>query len=112
MSPTSYPVAVVTDGDEAAKAAQGIADGHPGGYILLMITENSYNDNVMPAWQLSDLIKREGYITRLPTTGERKALETGLDIMGIPRAMYGRGTPTPPAAAPPGPDTQPPAAGT
>jgi hypothetical protein len=37
----------------------------------------------MPAYQLRDLIKREGYITRLSTAGEREALETGLDTMGI-----------------------------
>jgi hypothetical protein len=42
------------------------------------------------ARSLRQIIEAGGYISRPPTAGEREALETGLDAMGIPRAAYGQ----------------------
>jgi hypothetical protein len=39
---------------------------------------------------IRDLVERERAISRPPNLGEREALETGLDAMGIPRAPYSR----------------------
>jgi hypothetical protein len=51
------------------------------------------------ARQLQQMIDSEHYIARLPTIGEREAVERGLDAMGIPRAPIGQVTP-PPARQP------------
>ena len=60
--------------------------------VVLRVSESSY-DNSNRGLSLRQLIERQGVISRPPTTGEREALETGLDTMGIPRAAYGRAKP-------------------
>lgn len=38
--------------------------------------------------RLRQIIKSEGLVSRPPTTGEREALETGLDALDIPRVPH------------------------
>jgi hypothetical protein len=65
----------------------------PDPYVVLRVTASSDSGSPNQAETLRQTIQAEGYISRPPTTGEREALETGLDAMGIPRAAYGRTRP-------------------
>jgi hypothetical protein len=88
----TYGVTLVTETGELGQAVTELTSGHPTAYVILRVSENSY-DNSNRGLSLRQLIQADGYISRPPTTGEREALETGLDTMGIPRAAYGRTRP-------------------
>jgi hypothetical protein len=85
----TFGVTLVADDDEREQAARSLAGGHPSPYVILRVSEGGQGD-LNRAWSLRQIIEREGYISRPPTTGEREALEKGLDAMGIPRAGYGQ----------------------
>ena len=87
-----YGVTLVTDPAELGQAVTELTSGRPTAYVILRVSENSY-DNSNRGLSLRQLIERQGLISRPPTTGEREALETGLDTMGILRASYGRAKP-------------------
>ena len=55
----------------------------------MRVTASSDSGSFNQAETLRQTIQAEGYISRPPTTGEREALETGLDAMGIPHAAHG-----------------------
>lgn len=93
--------------DQARAELGGYTD-----YVILRVSEQKPGGNGNRAKRIRDIIEDQGFISRHPTIGEREALERGLDNMGIPRAVYGRRQPVLPDAAQPGPDAQPPAAGT
>jgi hypothetical protein len=58
----------------------------------MRVSEGGDGHDAGRAHSLRQIIEAEGYISRPPTSGERDALEAGLDVMGIPRAAYGAGT--------------------
>ena len=89
----TYGAALVTDPAELAHAGTELTSGRPTAYAVLRVTGGTDSGNANLALSLRQLIQAEGYISRPPTTGEREALETGLDTMGIPRASYGRTKP-------------------
>ncbi len=88
----TYGVTLVTETGELGQAVTELTSGHPTAYAVLRVSENS-DDNSNRGLSLRQLIQTQGLISRAPTTGEREALETGLDAMGIPRASYGRTRP-------------------
>jgi hypothetical protein len=88
----TYGVTLVTETDELAQAVTELTGGRPTAYVILRVSESSY-DTSNRGLSLRQLIERQGLISRPPTTGEREALETGLDTMGITRASYGRTRP-------------------
>lgn len=81
----TYRVTLITEPDELSQAATELTSGHPTAYVILRVSENS-DDNSNRGLSLRQLIQTEGLISRAPTPGEREALETGLDTMGIPRS--------------------------
>lgn len=81
----TYGVTLVTETGELGQAVTELTSGRPTAYVILRVSETS-DDNSNRGLSLRQLIQTEGYISRPPTTGEREALETGLDTMGIPRA--------------------------
>ena len=85
----TYGVTLVTEPAELKRAAAELADGNPTGYVVLRVSESDY-DNSNRGRSLRELIKREGYLSRPPSTGEIEALVTGLDLLGIQRAPYGQ----------------------
>ncbi len=85
----TYGVVLVIEDAELTRAASELASGHPTAYVTLRVSESSL-DNSDRAHSLRQLIEHQGLISRQPTTGEREALETGLDAMGVPVAEYGR----------------------
>ena len=88
----TYGVTVVTDDSELGQAVTELASGQPTGYVILRVSESSY-DNSNRGHSLRQLIEHQGLISRPPTTGEREALETGLSMLGIPHAPSGRTRP-------------------
>lgn len=84
----TFTVALVTNAAEMDQARQELAPGNtPSSYVILRVAESSEkHGNVNRAHRLREIIQTEGLISRTPTPGEREALETGLDTMGIPRA--------------------------
>jgi hypothetical protein len=88
----TYGVAPVTDSEELARAVDELAK-HLGdsAYVVMRVSEGgSDGHDASRAQSLRQLIETERYISRPPTIGEREALETGLDAMGIPRASFGQ----------------------
>jgi hypothetical protein len=83
----TFSVTPVTTPEDLEQAAREL--GAPTDYVLLRVSEQERGDNGNRANSLRQIIEHEGYISRAPTPGEREALETGLDSMGIPRAAYG-----------------------
>ncbi len=72
-----------------AEAREELTGGGPTGYVILRVAaseEKSGNANRGP--RLRQIIKSEGLVSRPPTTGEREALETGLDALDIPRVPH------------------------
>lgn len=83
----AYTVALVTSGGEMNEARdQLVADNVPCSYVILRVDEG--NGSFNRAAQLRQLIDAQGTVARAPTDGEREALETGLDAMGIPWAGH------------------------
>lgn len=94
----TYGVTLVTEDDELTRAASELASGRPTDYVTLRVSDSDRGNS------LRQLIGHQGLISRPPTTGEREALESGLDAMGIPAAAYGRirrQVPEPARTAPP-----------
>ena len=54
----------------------------------MRVAEGGDGHDADRARSLKQIIEAGGYISRPPAAGEREALETGLDAMGIPRAPY------------------------
>ena len=78
-----------------AEAREGLTGGGPTGYVILRVAaseEKSGNANrglrLRLRLRLRQIIKSEGLVSRPPTTGEREALETGLDALDIPRVPH------------------------
>jgi len=94
----TWGVTLVTD-EELTRAARRPASGQPTSHVVLRVSGSSY-DNSNRARSLRQLIGHQGLITRSP--GEREAVETGLDTMGILRAAYGQARPVRPAEQGPG----------
>jgi hypothetical protein len=84
----TYGVTLVTDVKELAKAADELAAGHGSDYVVLRVSESSY-DNMNRANSLRQLIE-QGLISRPPTQGEREAVEKGLAELGIMSAAVAR----------------------
>jgi hypothetical protein len=85
----TYGVELVTEKEELEQASAELASGRPTAYIVLRVSESTF-DNSGRGHSLRQLVKHEKLISRAPTTGEREALETGLDTLGIARARYGQ----------------------
>ena len=79
----TFSVALVTSGEEITRATGELTGDRPTGYVVLRV------DHAHRARRLREIIESEGLISRSPTAGEREALETGLDAMGIPRTRPG-----------------------
>lgn len=74
-----------------AEAREELTGGGPAGYFILRVAaseEKSGNANRGLRLRLRQIIKSEGLVSRPPTTGEREALETGLDALDIPRVPH------------------------
>src|SRR5258708_4652907 len=85
----TYGVALVTSAEEMTRARDELTGGGPCDYVILRVAESDQKyGNVNRAHSLRQLIETEGLVSRAPTTGEREALEVGLDALGIPRAAY------------------------
>lgn len=77
-------VTLVTAPEELERAAVEL--GGYTDYVILRISEQQHGANGNRAQSLRQIIEHQGYIARPPTPGEREALETGIDAMGIPRS--------------------------
>jgi hypothetical protein len=95
----TFGAALVTADDELGQACAELASGRPSAYVVMRVSEGGDGHDVGRAHSLRQIIQAGGYISRPPTTGEREALETGLDAMGIPRTAYGQARPVRPAEA-------------
>jgi len=97
----TYGVTLVTEAGEltAALAELTKQGAVSSAYVVVRLAEGDQGRDASRAQDLRRLIET-GYISRPPTIGEREALETGLDAMGIPRAAYGQVTPPPRQPAP------------
>ncbi len=84
----TFGVALVTTDDELKQAVGELASGEPTSYVVLRVAEGEYTSENR-ARSLRQLIEIEGSISRPPTTGEREALEAGLDALGVQRAAHG-----------------------
>lgn len=80
-----YRVALVTSAEEMDQAqAELLAGNVPSGYVILRVAESEEKyGNANRALSLRQLIETEHLVARAPDAGEREALETGLDAMGI-----------------------------
>lgn len=90
----TFSVALVTATEEMNRARDELTGGGPTEYVILRVAEGPGNAN--RALSLRQLIETEGAISRPPSAGEREALETGLNAMGIqwtgsPRLPGGQG---------------------
>jgi hypothetical protein len=85
----TYGVTLITEAAELKQAADELTGGKPTAYVVLRVSESDY-DNSNRGHTLRQLIKREGYLSRPPSSGEVEALVTGLDTLGIERAAYGQ----------------------
>lgn len=77
----SFGVTLVTSPEEV-----DVARGELGGYtdyVILRVSEREHG-NGNRASRLRDIIEGEGTIARRPTTGEREALEAGIEALGLP----------------------------
>lgn len=97
----SYRVTLVTEAEELAGALGELTgrDAARSAYVVVRLAEGQEFD-ASRADHLRRLIETGGYIARPPTIGEREALETGLDAMGIPRSDVGQVRPPPRQNAP------------
>ena len=85
----TFLVALVTSAEEMAEAREELTGGGPTGYVILRVAESEEKSGTANrGLRLRQIIKSEGLISRPPTTGEREALETGLDALDIPRAPH------------------------
>jgi hypothetical protein len=89
-----YRVALATSAEEMDQAkAELLAGNVPSDYVILRVAESEEKyGNANRALSLRQLIDTEHFIARAPNDGEREALETGLDAMG----MQWMGSPSPP----------------
>jgi len=77
------------------RARDELTSEGPSDYVIMRVAESDEKyGNVNRALSLRQLIVTEGLVSRAPTAGEREALETGLDAMGVP--WVGSGRPRPP----------------
>jgi len=75
------------------RARDELTSGAPSDYVILRVAESDEKyGNVNRAHSLRQLIETEGLVSRAPTAGEREALETGLDTMGVLWAGAARST--------------------
>jgi len=87
----TYAVAPVTSAAEMDRARDELTSGAPSDYVILRVAESGEKyDNVNGAHSLRQLIETEGLVTGAPAAGEREALETGLDTMGVRWTGSGR----------------------
>jgi hypothetical protein len=86
----TFGVTAVTAKDELDRACAEIAASQRSAYVVIRIAEGGDGHDADRARSLRQIIQAEGYVSRPPTAGEREALETGLDAMGIQRAAYGQ----------------------
>ena len=92
----TFGVTLVTAKDELARACAELASNQPSAFVVMRVSEGGDGHDANRAHSLRQIIGTEGYISRPPTTGEREALEKGLDAMDIPRAAYGQARPARP----------------
>jgi hypothetical protein len=82
---STYGVALVTSAEEMDQARDELIANGPSDYVILRVAESDQKyGNVNRAQSLRQLIQAEGLVSRAPTAGEREALETGLEALGIP----------------------------
>jgi hypothetical protein len=89
----TYGVTLITDAEELARAIDELTkrSNIDSAYVVLRLSEGGdEGHDASRAQSLRQLIETEHCISRPPTIGEREALETGLDAMGIPRAAFGQ----------------------
>jgi hypothetical protein len=86
----TFGVTAVTAEDELGRACAELAADQRSAYVVMRVSEGGDGHDADRARSLQQIIEAGGYISRPPTAGEREALETGLDAMGIPRAAYGQ----------------------
>lgn len=84
----SYRVELVTDPGEFALAQKELTSGGPTEYLVIRVTSGADGGN-----RLRHLIRRDGFVARVPNHGEIEAVEAGLEVLGITsrkRAMQGQ----------------------
>jgi hypothetical protein len=81
----TYSVALVTSAEQMDQAKTELLAGNvPSDYVVLRVAESDQKyGNVNRAHSLRQLIETQGAISRPPSAGEREALESGLNAMGI-----------------------------
>jgi hypothetical protein len=79
----SYTVALVTSAEEMNEARDQLVAGNvPCEYVILRVAESTEKyGNVNRVRSLRQLIETEKCISRVPTAGEREALEAGLAVL-------------------------------
>lgn len=71
----TFGVQLVTDPVEMRNAIEGLTAREPSEYVLLRVAESG--SNVNRASDLRTLIDTAGFISRMPSPGEKEALEVG-----------------------------------
>ena len=91
----TYTVALVTSAAEMDRARDELTSEAPSDFVIMRVAESDEKyGNVNRALSLRQLIETEGLVARAPTAGEREALETGLNALGVPWTGAPAGRPT------------------
>jgi hypothetical protein len=76
-----FRVELVTSAEEMAQARDELLGGGPTGYVILRVAGSQSGNRGI---RLRQLIESEGMLARVPTAGEREALEAGRAALDIP----------------------------
>jgi len=74
----SFGVVLVTEPAEFAQAQEELAAGGPTNYVVMHVTSSANGGE-----RLRDIVRRDGFVARIPNEGEVEAIEVGLEALGI-----------------------------
>jgi hypothetical protein len=74
----SYGVTLVTEPAEFVLAQDELTSGGPTEYVVMRVTSGANGGD-----RLRQLIRRDGFVARVPNDGEIEAVEAGLEVLGI-----------------------------
>jgi hypothetical protein len=74
----SYGVTLVTGPAELTLAQEELTSGGPTEYVLTRVTSGANGGE-----RLRQLIRRDGFVARVPNDGEIEAVEAGLELLGV-----------------------------
>jgi hypothetical protein len=87
----TFEVTLVTQAAELALAGHQLTrQASSSAYVVLRVSEGGAQHDATRAEDLRKLIRTEQHISRPPTAGEVEALEAGLEVLGVPAAVYSR----------------------